>query len=200
VRGAVEGLPSPFPLIERMPAVYHDDGVTASLLAALDSVLAPILSTLDCLDAYLDPRLTPEDFLPWLAGWVGLEPDQRWTEDQVRDLMAVTIELYRTRGTTGHEHTPARVGAGIAGLVHAYTGVVPTVTDSGGTTIAARRDAADASVASAFPGSAEPWARVQVALPADSPVTRSQLEALVRPSLPAHVRVVVEVSGGRGEG
>ena len=44
------------------------------LCAGLDEVLAPCPVTLDCLEAYFDPRLTPPDFLEWLAAWVGPEP------------------------------------------------------------------------------------------------------------------------------
>jgi phage tail-like protein len=36
----------------------------------LHEVLAPVVATIDCLGAYLDPALTPEDFLRWLGGWV----------------------------------------------------------------------------------------------------------------------------------
>lgn len=183
MRGAVEGLRTPFPLIETMPAVYRDDELTNRLLAILDDSVAPIVSTLDCLQAYLDPRLTPDDFLGWLSGWVGLEPRQRWSNDQLRSLMAVSIGLYRKRGTA----------EGVAGLVEAYTGVRPRVTDSGGAVVVARR-AEGAPVTSAdFPGAADPWVRIEVALPASSEVTEAEVRELVVPALPAHVRIVVEV-------
>ena len=40
----------------RCPALYQDDDVRpAASSTALDTVLAPVLATLDNLDAYLDP-------------------------------------------------------------------------------------------------------------------------------------------------
>jgi phage tail-like protein len=185
MRGAIEGLASPHPLVEGVPAVFRYDELTPRLLAGLDMVLAPVFATLDCLDAYIDPRLTPEDFLPWLAGWVGLEPDQRWSDDQLRELMRVTIGLYRLRGTV----------RGIREVVKAYAGVDPEVTDSGGATVVPRRPlgAGDAATVADFPGSSDPWVRVRVAAQTSPEITEARLRSLIRPMLPAHLRVAVEV-------
>ena len=75
-------------------------------------MLAPVLSTIDNLDAYLDPWLTPPDFLDWLAGWFGLELDATWPEERRRALVANALELGRWRGTV----------IGLALLVELYTG------------------------------------------------------------------------------
>ena len=74
MRGAVPGLPTPHPIGLALPALYLDDGFTQRFTAGLDEVLAPVLLTLDCLDAYLDLELAPPDFLDWLAGYRMPEP------------------------------------------------------------------------------------------------------------------------------
>ena len=75
-RGTVPGLSSPYRIAEFLPSVYQeDDPFIQRFTAGLDEVLAPVLSTLDCIDAYVDPHLTPEDFLGWLGSWVGAVVD-----------------------------------------------------------------------------------------------------------------------------
>ena len=54
MRTAVPGLVTPHPIGRPLPALYLDDDFTQRLTAGLDEVLAPVLLTLDCLDAYLD--------------------------------------------------------------------------------------------------------------------------------------------------
>ena len=58
--------------------MYQDDSFALGFTAALDEVLAPVFNSLDNLDSYLDPELSPEDFLDWLAGWLGLVLDEDW--------------------------------------------------------------------------------------------------------------------------
>ena len=72
MRGLVAGLDGTHPLGPALPALYQEDVTAQRFLSAFDDALAPILCTLDNIDAYFDPRLAPEDFLDWLGGWVGL--------------------------------------------------------------------------------------------------------------------------------
>ena len=56
----------------RCPGLYQERRVHRDAsCGALDEVLAPVLSTLDNLPAYLDVATTPDDLLPWLAAWLG---------------------------------------------------------------------------------------------------------------------------------
>src|SRR5215468_4745376 len=97
--GMQSRLDSPHPLREQLPAVYLDDDFTVRFTYAFDEVLAPLFATLDCLSAYLDPRLAPDDFVTWLAGWVAFPVDEGWTLAQRRELVARAVELHRWRGT-----------------------------------------------------------------------------------------------------
>jgi phage tail-like protein len=63
----IAGLGSPHPLGSGLPALYQEDDLAQRLLAALDEVLAPVISTLDNFDRYLEPSLAPLDFVEWLA-------------------------------------------------------------------------------------------------------------------------------------
>ena len=98
-RAALPALTSPHPLGSFLPALYHEDAFVQSLTAGLDAVLAPIFSSLDNLESYLDPGLAPEDFVDWLAGWVGLVVDETWPLDRRRAFISRAHELYRIRGT-----------------------------------------------------------------------------------------------------
>lgn len=99
MRGTVPGLENPHPLSLQLPGVYQEDEFAQRFLAGLDEVLAPVLTTLDCIDAYLDPLLTPPDFLPWLAMWMGLDLDETWSAEQQREAIASAAQRHERRGT-----------------------------------------------------------------------------------------------------
>src|SRR5262249_24811771 len=99
MRGSLNGLANSRPVVELMPAVYQEGQFTGRVTAVLDDVLAPILATLDCLDAYIDPLLAPTDFLDWLAAWVGIPLHDEIPLDRRRILVANAVRLHRLRGT-----------------------------------------------------------------------------------------------------
>ena len=123
MRAAVEGLGTPYPLNTLMPAIYQEDQFTVRWTAGLDEVLAPVISTLDCLGAYVDPLLAPADFLLWLADWFGAVYDENWPLERRRAAVARSVALYRLRGTA----------EGVRGLVELATGTRVEVVESGGT-------------------------------------------------------------------
>ena len=179
-RGLVEGLGAPQPLIETLPGLYQEDDLAGALTKAFDDVLAPVVSTIDNIDAYLDPALTPEDFLEWLAGWVGLLPDETWPIERRRALVAVAADLYRNRGTA----------AGLQMHVRLLTAGEVEVVDSGG------------SVWSTTPGTAAPGdgsysVTVKVKPPKKGSVDRARVDSLVTAAKPAHVAHQVEIAETR---
>lgn len=177
MRSAVDDLLSPHPLGERMPAVYTDDDFTQRFTQALDEVLAPVFTVLDCFAAYLDPRLAPPDFVDWLAGWVALDLDESWSCEQRRELVASAVHLHRLRGTK----------RGIADHVELLTGGSAEVVDSGGTAVS---DQANGPLPGSSP--ARVLIRIRVADP-DS-VDRARITAAVRRTVPAHVATTIEVT------
>jgi phage tail-like protein len=128
MRGGVEDLASPQSLAVGLPGAFFGNDFTVGLVQAFDDVLAPVFATLDDFDAYLDPRYAPEDFLRWLAGWLGFPVDERWPAERLRAHLADAVEALLWRGTV----------RGVAAAVRAYTGRQPRVTDSGGVASSAR--------------------------------------------------------------
>jgi phage tail-like protein len=177
----VPGLASPYPLITLLPAVYQEeDPFVGRFTAGLDDVLAPVIATLDSLEAYVDPLLAPEDFLEWLAGWVGVTVNANAPIGQHRATVARAAELHRLRGTV----------AGLRTTLELLTGGDVEVTDSGGVA-GANQPGTHA------PGDPRPWVRVSVRVPADlgwaPDALRAAVEAAVVAAKPAHVQHLVEV-------
>ncbi len=175
-RGLVPGLASPFPLGGMLPAIFQGDELMQRFVAALDRVLAPAIATLDCMPAYLDPRLAPSDFAAWLAGWVGVSLDENWPLDRQRDVIVKAVQLYSLRGTA----------RGIAELVRLYVGVEPQVSDSGGTAVSV-------TPGEALPGSGRPWVKVTLGVGDPAAVDPRRVAAVVASAKPGHVRHEVEV-------
>ncbi|MCD9875139.1 phage tail protein [Streptomyces guryensis] len=117
-RAAVPGLPSRHPIGEQLPALYADDDFAQRFTAGLDTVLAPVFATLDNLPAYLDPRVTPTDFLAWLASWVGAADDPQWPVELRREAVVRAVELHRWRGTRRGLVEALRLALGVRAEVH----------------------------------------------------------------------------------
>ncbi len=175
MRRGLPGLASPFPLAATLPGLYQDDGFAQRLCAGLDEVLAPVVTTLDCLPAYLDPETTPADVLAGMAGWVGIAVDDV-APGRRRELVRRAAELYRWRGTA----------RGVRAAVAAWCGVEPEVVESGASGWSAEAGAP-------FPGDPEPALLVRVRVPEPSAVDVRGLDALVAAVTPAHVPHRVEV-------
>ncbi len=175
MRGVVPGLENPHPLGLALPALYHEDEFTQRWLAGLDEVLAPVLSTLDNIDAYFDPWLAPEDFVSWLGTWVGVAIDENWSPARRRALVAGAAELYRARGTA----------AGLAAEVAMYTGSTPEIVESGGAVWSGQPEGA-------LPG--DPSCTVTVRI-AGSAADLERLDRIVARAKPAHVTHTIEIAG-----
>lgn len=85
--------------LQYLPAIYREDEFMGRFLMVFESFWAPILRQINGLSFYFDPRMTPSDFLPWLASWLGLVLDERWPEESLRKLLCSAALLYRKRGT-----------------------------------------------------------------------------------------------------
>ncbi len=82
-----------------LPALYEQDELMGRFLMLFESFWTPIETQLDSIPFYFDPRITPANFLPWLASWLDLEIDERWSEERLRQLIRWAIALHRSRGT-----------------------------------------------------------------------------------------------------
>jgi phage tail-like protein len=174
VRGMVEGLESPVPVAGRLPVVLQDDDFLQRFVGAFDDMLAPVFLTLDSLACYLDPQLAPDDFLEWLCGWVGIEPDQTWTTQRRRDIVARAAAVHRWRGTA----------RGVAEAVRLVVDGEVEVTDSGGS-------AWSPAPNGRLPGSATP--SLTVVVRGSGPVDRRRVERVIASVKAAHVPHTLDV-------
>jgi phage tail-like protein len=175
VRGMVEGLTSPVPVGTRLPAVLQEDDLLQRFTGAFDDALAPVYLTLDALACYVDPQLAPADFLEWLCGWVGIEPDETWTTERRREIVAHAAAVHRWRGTP----------RGVAEAVRLVVEGDVQVRDNGGSSWSA-------APAGRLPGAAEPALHVRVV--ARGPVDRPRVERVIGAVSAAHVPFTLEIA------
>ncbi|MFD3914333.1 phage tail protein [Streptomyces sp. NPDC058603] len=176
MRAAVEGLGSPYSLAELLPTVFREDPFTVRFTAGWDEVVAPVATTLDCLDAYLDPWLAPEDFLVWLADRLGTGLDENWPLARKRAVTAHALRGHRTRGT----------GEGLRARLALATGGEVELHDSGGVHTSVRPE-------TPFPDRTASGVVVRVTVEHEQDADPVELQALVRECLPAHVPCHLEV-------
>ena len=187
MRSGAAPLVNPHPIAETLPGVYRDAWIDerrrtarepfgTRFLSALDEVLAPVLATLDNLDAYLDADTTPEDFLAWLGEWVAASVDAGWSEDRRRAFVGQAAELYRRRGTA----------LGLHDHVQIHTGGVVEIVENGASSWSAKPDGK-------LPGSPEPVVVVRVTVDDPASIDKTKLERIVQTSKPAHVVHRVEI-------
>jgi phage tail-like protein len=176
MRGLVDGLHNPHPLMGILPGLYAEDDLAVRLTGVFDEALAPVVSALDNFPAYLDPALAPLDFVEVLGSWVAAFTDPRIPEDRQRLLVAAAVELHQSRGAASALRETLRLACGVDA----------EVTESGGTAWSARAQATP-------PGDDVPRLVVRVPSNADEAVVHRIVEALRPANLPARVDVV-EVS------
>ncbi|MEV6718014.1 phage tail protein [Lentzea sp. NPDC051208] len=174
--GAASALRTPYPLVTLMPSVFQDDSFTTRWTSGLDDVLAPIIASIDCLAAYLDPLLAPTDFLEWMAAWLGATLDENWPETRRRAVISQSAELYRQRGTVG----------GLRRHLELVTGGRVELRDSGGVSTSTRPGAR-------LPGDHRPALAIRVVVPDPDLVDHRALDSLVTMVKPAHVPHTLEV-------
>ena len=85
--------------LEYLPEIYYNDDFTSRFLMLFESFWKPISQQIDQGSYYFDPDLTPPEFVPWLASWLGLPVDTSLPIDRVRTLLKNAMLLYQYRGT-----------------------------------------------------------------------------------------------------
>ena len=183
-RGALPDLPSRYPLGAMLPALYAGDDLAQRFTSGLDAVLSAILSTLDNLAGYFDPRLAPQDFLAWLSSWVATRLDPALPEPLRRAVVRRAVELHRWRGTA----------RGLVDWLELSLGVHAQVLDGPGA-------AWSSTPGAELPGTGAGTVVVRVWPGSTDKVDRDRVAALVAAVCPVHVTCTVEVLSeppGRG--
>lgn len=188
MRGALPGLASPHPIGELLPSCLQEDEFAMRWTAGFDDVLAPVFSVLDCLEAYVDPRTAPADFLEWIAGWVGASLDEHWEPARSREAVMAAVALHRMRGTAAGLRAQLEVASGGRVEIEEPGGVSWSDVPSTGFPDLPR----PLTVAAADPELAAVL-RVRVAVPDPDAVPVAALEALTEAAKPAHLPHTIEV-------
>lgn len=177
MRGRLESLQTPCPVVGTLPAIYHDDIYAQGLCDSFDDMLGPVFLVLDSFPAYLDPATAPPDTLSWLACWIGLTLQGHESADRKRELISAGAELLRWRGTL----------TGLRDSVAAAFGAIPEIDESGGV-VGSSEPSPIGTTAS------EPSVTVTVRVDGPSTIDLRRLEAVVAMVKPAHVAHRVEVT------
>ena len=178
-RKFVEGLNTPFPLVNYTPSMLAEDPVVQLLLKALDEVLAPIISVLDCYDAYLDPRLAPLDFVDYMCSWLLVSQVEYWTEETRRASLTSTVQRSRWRGTA----------RSFEERIDSLFGISILVTDSGN--VIANSQFTDPDF---WEKPVSPAVLVSVPKDSDAIASLEMIHEALQAVLPAHVAMEIRVS------
>lgn len=107
--------------LQHLPAIYRNDSqcgdFLARFLSLFESFFGEVETKIDDLPAWFDPHVAPREFLPWLAGWLGLELDEDWDEVMQRRIIAEAFEMYGRRGTVEGLREALRVFAGVEAII-----------------------------------------------------------------------------------
>jgi len=179
-RCTVHGLPVGQPIVGQLPAIYQDGMFLRQFTAGLDDVLAPAVTTLDSLHAYVDPALAPADFVTWLGAWVGVVLDEDWPIERRRRFVAAAADLYARRGTAH----------GVRDEVAIYSGGAAAVTDPGGVYTSRTPTTPPARAARC---NADRTVQVTVDVADERGVNWAGLQELIRSAVPAHLPVDIEL-------
>jgi phage tail-like protein len=159
--------------LDYLPSIYSTDEFMGRFLLIFESILDPLERQIDALHWYLDPHITPPEFLPWLASWMGLVLSETWPEEQRRELISSAVELYQWRGTR----------RGLSEFIRLYTGCTPDILEPGVT-----EGPVDPQHAHHF--------IVRVHSPEPDKIDRKILQTIIETEKPAHAAYTLELVGG----
>ncbi|MBN1611440.1 MAG: hypothetical protein JW940_32705 [Polyangiaceae bacterium] len=86
-----------------LPAVYRDDPLSASFLerflANVEGSFTALEGKIASAEILFGPRTVPDQYLGWLAAWLGAALDPAWSAATQRQFLAQAPQIFRERGT-----------------------------------------------------------------------------------------------------
>jgi phage tail-like protein len=175
--------------LDYLPALYRDDEFIGKFLLIFESIFRPIENTVDGIDAYFDPSMTPEPLLPWLASWVNLTLDPTWSIERRRELVKAAAELYRWRGTRRGLSEYLRIYTGSRPQISAYIQGMALEPE---TRLGVNTKLGSSGVGNHF--------TVTLELDGDSEINPGTVRAIIEAQKPAHTVYTLEIrQNGRGK-
>lgn len=105
--------------LDYLPGFFRDDEFMGQYLNIFEDIEGPLERSVDNLELYFDPLMTPESFIPWLESWFNLALGPDWTMKKRRELVKHAALIHRMRGTK----------RGLSEYLRIYTGSVPEITE-----------------------------------------------------------------------
>ncbi|MCU0512882.1 MAG: FHA domain-containing protein [Anaerolineae bacterium] len=105
--------------LQYLPAIYSEDEFVGRYLLVFESMLSPLMWTLDHFDFYLTPEVAPPEWLHWAADLVDLLLLDDLPEDRKRVIIRQMGWLFLRRGTR----------AGLARLLELYYDIAPDIVE-----------------------------------------------------------------------
>jgi phage tail-like protein len=170
--------------LEYLPSLYRSDKNMEQFLHVFEDILNPIENTVDNLDLYFDPSLTPEPVLTWLSSWLGIVLDANLPLERRRELVASAVELYRWRGTK----------KGLTEYLRIITGCTPEISES----VAGMRLDRDTRLGiNTLLGSSGKGFQfsVSLSLEENSMVTAAAIKNIIEVEKPAHAVYTLQITG-----
>jgi phage tail-like protein len=100
-----------------LPAIYRtqarDPEILERFLALFESLFTDLGEEIEGLGRLFDPAAVPAGWLPWLAGWLGLELDETWPEEKQRRAVAGAWAASAKRGTPAGLREAVRFATGV---------------------------------------------------------------------------------------
>ena len=100
-----------------LPAIYQEGDFGMRFVGALETLLDPVVATLDNLPARFDTDLTDRRTLGLIAAWLGVELDESWPEDRQRELVKRQAEVEILPMALANGVAVAPYSPGAAGLL-----------------------------------------------------------------------------------
>lgn len=106
--------------LQYLPAIFADDEFLGRYLLIFESLLSPIIWTIDNFDLFLSPEVAPAQWLQWMAGWFDLLMLPELPIARQRQIAQQIGWLFLRRGTP----------AGLQRLLELYFGVTPEIVEN----------------------------------------------------------------------
>lgn len=147
-----------------LPAIYQENEFGMRFIAALETLIDPVVATLDSVHHHFDPALAPRDILSLLSAWLGVELEETWPEGKAREFVSTASELSRKRGTRAGLEQALRI---------AFPGLPLRVEDQGGVVTA--------NDVSELPAATAPQFIVYCDEPVDEPAVLARMIEYMKP-------------------
>lgn len=103
--------------LQYLPSIYSDDEFLGRFLLIFESLLSPVIWTIDSLDLYFSPETAPPEWLRWIGSWFDILIVPELPEARQREIVSQLGWLFLRRGTK----------AGLERLLELYFGVIPEI-------------------------------------------------------------------------